>query len=115
MNIDIERINFTIPASGTIRVSHRTRKGNNRIIGVCLQAISDSELVGSTMGMFVDKKEIFPYNFDPSLLSFSQKVPVNDRFYNHINALIEQSNVDVTFTGTVGYSFSLLLKCEQDG
>jgi len=114
-NIDIERINFIVPAGGKIKVNHKTRSTNGQIIGICLQSHSgDTTLVGSEMIMSIDKEEVFPAGFDPSLISFSQRTPVNSRFYNYVNRPINQSDIDIEFIDNVdalGGEYSILLKC----
>lgn len=117
-NIDIERINFTCVGSGTKKVSYRTRSGNKSIIGICLVSHSgDPALVGKAMKMTIDKHEVFPADFDPSLLGFSQKTPVNDRFYDYINRPINQSDIEIEFADLLSgadTNFSILLKCETE-
>lgn len=108
-NTDIERIVVT---KG--RTTHRTRAGNKRITGLCIVYDNSSHALDvATLQISIDKKEIFPADFNPCLLICDPSVNVNKRFYKFINHNIDQSDIDVVSDATA--TFSLLLQCEQDG
>lgn len=117
-NLDFETINIVLPAAGVAKVTHRTRAANKQIKGVCLVSHSgDAALTGTKMKLLIDKKELFPSDFDPSILAFSQSVRASERFYDYIDTPISQSDIDIEFTdksGGAGGTFTLIIKCQQD-
>lgn len=116
--IDIERINFTAVAGDTVKVTHRTRVGNKRIIGICVAIHEGAAAIpGSTMRVLIDRKEIIPKDFEVGLITFTQDTPVDKRFFSYINREINNSDIEVEYTdnnaGSEG-QVSIFLKCVHE-
>lgn len=113
MGTNTERISIPVVTSDTVTLRHRTRAGNKRIVAWQL-VVADgaSAAFGNKLRVLVDKNEVFPSNFDPSLLTFDQSTPPDNRWFIH-ECDIDESEIQIDyFDNGGGSAATLLIKCE---
>jgi hypothetical protein len=118
--IKYQIIKVNVPSQGAVvNINVNSDKLYKRITGIAITTPYSTFLLNmSSLSLQVNDKEIFPDDFEIRLLTFSEAVPVNERFYqldepadgSTIKGKFKDSNYS---NNTFPYTVNLYLKLEE--
>lgn len=104
-----------VAAGQSVPVNTETKMEHESIVGIFGSTTSEFGIIGSTMNLTIDDKEVFPDGFEVSLIHRQNGVSINDLPYKlkrrALNSKIKLTYVDGKNINTVyPYTFSLYLQ-----
>lgn len=83
-------------ANQVVKVNTETKMEHAKIVGVFGSATSDFGIIGSTLDLSIDEKEVFPEGFEASLINRQVGVNINELPYS-IERKAKNSKIKLTF------------------
>ena len=108
-----------LSAGQVVKISTSTKMEHKKIVGLFGSATSDFGIIGATIELVIDEKEVFPEGFEASLVNRQVGVSINELAYQ-IERKAKNSKVRLTYTDGANvntkypYAYNLYLVAHKD-